>query len=48
MQKFPALLFPLRFHKSPLPLFSKEGLKTFEENSPFEKGGLKGDLGVNF
>jgi hypothetical protein len=24
--------------KSPLPLFSKEGFKFVEENSPFEKG----------
>jgi hypothetical protein len=28
--------------KSPLPLFSKEGLKSYGENSPFEKGGSRG------
>ncbi len=28
--------------KSPLPLFSKEGLKPHRNNSPFEKGGQRG------
>jgi hypothetical protein len=32
------------FQKSPLPLFSKEGLELNGENSPFEKRGTKGDL----
>jgi hypothetical protein len=30
--------------KSPLPLFSKEGVRVRSETSPFEKGGRKGDL----
>jgi hypothetical protein len=28
--------------KSPLPLFSKEGLNFYRKNSPFEKGGQRG------
>jgi hypothetical protein len=28
--------------KSPLPLFSKEGFKSYGRNSPFEKGGFRG------
>jgi hypothetical protein len=28
--------------KSPLPLFSKEGLKPYRANSPFKKGGQRG------
>jgi hypothetical protein len=28
--------------KSPLPLFSKEGLKFYGKSSPFEKGGQRG------
>src|SRR4029077_12071625 len=34
--------------KSPLPLFSKEGLKAQGTNSPFDKGRLKGNLSVIF
>jgi len=33
---------PYSAQKSPLPLFSKEGLELTGEDSPFEKGGQRG------
>ena len=38
----------VRAKKSPLPLFGKRVKVSTGENSPFEKGGSRGDLGVDF